>query len=229
MPLACLRVDYKPVVSECILVEYHPSVDYKAYANLLSTLMKKQQQLMSPTPAMDKVLVRSLLHLCESDRERECLTYAVVKSSGLSSTQARKTLGFHGLSRRMSSVDSVLKHSQYIRESIDKLARSKENALLQSFGFEYNDSSSDSEASYTTDDEFSPRTAEISVADMTKIVKDCDFNCFEILHRLDNEAVVEKLMNSVQELEITSRESTKLKISYEAFLADKHYNIMHKQ
>ena len=43
MPLACIRVDYKPGVSECVLVEHHSSVDYKAYANLLCTLIKNSK------------------------------------------------------------------------------------------------------------------------------------------------------------------------------------------
>ena len=84
---------------------------------------------------MDKVLLKSLLQLCESDRERECLRYAVVKSSGLSTTQARQTFGFqNNMSSRLSYVDSVIKHAQYIRESIEKLCRTKEKALLRTHG-----------------------------------------------------------------------------------------------
>ena len=179
MPLACIRVDYKPGVSECVLVEHHSSVDYKAYANLLCTLMKKQQQMISPIRAMDKALLRSLLQLCESDRERECLRYAVVKSSGLSTTQARKTFGFQNLSCRLSRIDRAIIHAQYICESIEKLARTKEKALLQSFGLDCQYSSSDSEYSDVTDDE-EPccEAAELSVADMAKLVRDCEFKIF---------------------------------------------------
>ena len=107
----------KPGVSECILVEHHRSVDYTNYSKLLCTLLKKQQQLSSPTQAMDKELLKSLLQLCESDRERECLRYAVVKSSRLSTTQARRTFGFQNLSSRLSR---AIKHAQCIRESIEK-------------------------------------------------------------------------------------------------------------
>lgn len=91
--------------------------------------------------------------LCGWDRERECLSYAVVKSSGLSTAQARKTFGFQNLlSSRLSQVHSAIKHAQYISESIEKLARTKRKALLQSSGFDCQVSSSDSEYSDITDD-----------------------------------------------------------------------------
>jgi hypothetical protein len=235
MPLACLRVDYKPGVSECILVEHHNnSVDYKTYANLLCTLIKKQQQVISnsPTQAMDKALLRSLLQLCESDRERECLRYAVVKSSGLSTTQACKAFGFQNLSSRLSQVENAIKHAQCIRESIDKLARTKEKALLQSFGLECRDSSSDSEYSDVTDDEEPCREGAqltCSVADMTKLVKDCEFNYFEVFHRVVNAVTTEELMSKLEELDITSNEKKKLKISHEAFIAEEDVNAVCKR
>lgn len=90
---------------------------------------------------MDKELLKSLLQLCESDRERECLKYA---GSGLSATQGRKTYGFDNLSSRLLRVDSAIKYAQYIRKSTEKLCRTKEKALLQSFGLHCQDSSSDS-------------------------------------------------------------------------------------
>lgn len=36
MPLVCLRLDYKPGKSECILIEYHDGVNYKNLLQLLS-------------------------------------------------------------------------------------------------------------------------------------------------------------------------------------------------
>ena len=176
---------------------------------------------------MDKALLRSLLELYDSDRERECLRYA---SSGLSATTAHKTFGFQNLSSRISRVDSVIKHSQYIRESIEKLARTKEKALLQSFGLDCQDSSSDSEYSdVTDDDEPYHEGAELSLADMVKLVKDCEFNYFEVFHRVDNAVTMEELMSKVQELDITASEKNKLKISHEAFLAEEELNAVHKR
>ncbi len=60
-------------------------------------------------PNIDKKMLKSLLVLCESDRERETLRYAVVKSSGLSMTQARKSFGYDNASRRMLNVENAAK------------------------------------------------------------------------------------------------------------------------
>ena len=38
MPLVCLRLDYKPGKSECILIEYHDGVNYKNLLQLLQNV-----------------------------------------------------------------------------------------------------------------------------------------------------------------------------------------------
>ena len=83
MPLVCLRLDYKPGKSECILIEYHDRVNYK---NLLQLLQNVIPSAVVDTK-MDKSLLRALLGLCQSDRERESIRYAVFKASGFTSTQ----------------------------------------------------------------------------------------------------------------------------------------------
>ena len=73
----------------------------------------------------------SLLQLCESDRERETLRYAVVESSGLSVTQARKSFVWDNAPRMMLNVENAIEHAQSIYEAMDKLARTKEKATSQ--------------------------------------------------------------------------------------------------
>ena len=86
MPLACLCIDYSPGVSKCILTEFLPSIDYKNFAGLLSSIIKQQQNLKQPVCCLDKSLLAGLLKMCGSDRERELLRYTAVKSLGLSAT-----------------------------------------------------------------------------------------------------------------------------------------------
>ena len=140
-----------------------------------------------------------------------------------------QSLVFQNLSSRLSRVDSVIKHAQYIRESMEKLARTKEKALLQSFGLDCQDSSSESEYSDVTDDE-EPccEAAELSVAEIAKLMKDCEFNYFEIHHRVNNAVTTKELMTKLDEVDLTSSERRKLEISHEAFLAEEDLNV-HKQ
>ena len=64
MPLACIRIDYAPGRSECVLLEHHHGVNYKNLSKLLQNVVPKS----SPS-AVDKTLIHSLLGLCQSDRE----------------------------------------------------------------------------------------------------------------------------------------------------------------
>ena len=81
---------------------------------------------------MDKTLIHSLLGLCQSDRERECLRYAVFKASGLSATQARKQFGLESMSQRTRKVEDVITHVEYIQTAIEKLALTKESSFHES-------------------------------------------------------------------------------------------------
>ena len=78
MPLASLHVDFKSGVSKCFLVEHHPSVNYQNLIALLKTVMERQQP--KSGLRLEKAIVKSLLGLYQSDRERECVRYAVYKA-----------------------------------------------------------------------------------------------------------------------------------------------------
>ena len=80
IPLICLRIDHCPGISECILTEFIPSVDYKAFAGLLSSIIQQQERkFKQPVCYLDKSLLGGLLKICESDREREIIWYSCKK------------------------------------------------------------------------------------------------------------------------------------------------------
>ena len=139
MPLVCLRIDYRPGVSECILLEFVEGVNYKAFSQLLHNVLKQQPKRAS---FIDKNILGGLLQLCLSDRERELVRYAAVKSAGLSSTQAQKQLGFQNMTDRVAKVQNAFQHAMFIRKSIDGLASTKDKAFLKSIGITIDDSSS---------------------------------------------------------------------------------------
>lgn len=118
MPLVCIRIDYKPGLAECMLIEHVRGVEYKNMRTLLHSVVANSA---SPSTVVNKSVVKSLLGLCQSDRERECVRYAFFKSFGMSATQARKIFGFENVTRRSKNVEQAIEHAKYIRTSIEKL------------------------------------------------------------------------------------------------------------
>lgn len=78
---------------------------------------------------MTKEELKELLSLADSDKERECIRYAVFKSSGVTQTTARRTLGLEKMNERCKKVDTCISEAQQIRKIVDDMA------LLRHFGF----------------------------------------------------------------------------------------------
>ena len=57
-------------------------------------------------------------------------------------TQARKPFGFQNMSQRMKKVEDVITHVEYICTAVDKLAVTKENAVLRNLGLSCSDEDS---------------------------------------------------------------------------------------
>ena len=70
MPLVCIRVDYSPGRSECLLLKHVSGVNYNNMRTLLHKIVSTCN-LTSPNTMVNKSVVKSLLGLCQSDRERE--------------------------------------------------------------------------------------------------------------------------------------------------------------
>ena len=167
---------------------------------------------------VNKSVVKSLLGLCQSDRERECIRYAFFKSSGMSATQARKSFGFERMVSRSKKVEQAIEHARYIRSSVEKLSKIKEKAVQRNLGIDFDDDSSSDEAFEEPSTLPLLTQEELNVEEMTKLVKDSLFNWFEIDERLqmygsDNS----QLEKPVETLQITTREKEVLSISLEAY------------
>ena len=247
MPLACLRVDYRPGVSKCFLVEHHPSVNYENLTSLLRCIMERQQP-KSSVPPLDKATVKSLLGLCQSDKERECIRYAVFKASGVSSTQARKQFGFENMVERSKRVEACIDHAKYIRKSLDELARSRERSVLMSLGIQP-DSSDSSSVGESTDDEddyycnrLDQSQSKVGSLDwqdllpkLSEIVRQSEFNWFEVVSRVEalvginnSDEVITEMSSSIEKLQLGHKEQKLLHSSHQAFLADQKFNRIQK-
>ena len=131
MPLVCIRVDYKPGVHECFLLESVPGVNYQNFIHLFEAATRHTPP---HSTSLSKQELKSLLSVCKSDRERACMRYAVFKASGFSATHARKQFGFQNISKQAKDVEDALKQCQFIRDSIEKLMSIQEKFLLLSLG-----------------------------------------------------------------------------------------------
>ena len=227
MPLVCIRVDYSLGKSECLLLEHVLGVNYNNMRILLHKVVSTSNFTSHTTTMVSKNVVKSLLGLCQSDRERECVRYALFKSSGMSATQARKNLGFERMASRSEKVEQAIEHATYIRSSVEKLSKIKEKAVLRNLGIDWGDDSSSDES---VDDEILEEPPllpeftqeELDVGEMTKLVKDSLFNWFEIDERLQkiygwDKSQLQKLSQSIDSLQITSREKEMLSVSLEAY------------
>jgi hypothetical protein len=80
MPLACIQIQFNAGLSECYLVEHSPNTNYNALQGLIASVIQKTSK-ENPAP-VSKEVVKELLGLCQSDRERECMRYAAFRFSG---------------------------------------------------------------------------------------------------------------------------------------------------
>ena len=83
-------------------------------------------------------LLKQLLRITQTERERECIRYAIYKTSGATPTEARQLYGFENT--RL--VDTCIKEMKEIYEAAESLAHIQEQALQDTLGFQSNSSKS---------------------------------------------------------------------------------------
>ena len=232
MPLACIRVEYRAGVSDCFLIECYPNANYSSIQALIKSVMQKNSS--SNSNPISKDVVKSLLSLCQSDRKHECLRFTVFKASGLSATQIRKQCGFESMTERSKVVEDTLQHAKYIRESIDKFAKSKDHSMLKALGVPSDAVDSDSSTDQSTDDEQSAddlsesdqqmESVQYDLPTLVEIARNSLFNFFEIAEQLNKCLLSHSRVLELLKPELTQEEYNQLQISYEAFCLDEQLN-----
>lgn len=242
MPLVAIRVgDPKQGFSFSILMEKFSGTDYSKMGAIINGLANTS---MRKVVTLEKSVVKMLLSISQSDRERECLRYAVYKASGMTATMVRRTYGFEGMQARAISVESALLEIKQIREAIDDLANTKEESLLVHLGFNLpvdsadsstDDSSEEEEASiaqhleasavasschYSDKDEQNPQ-------DLQVLLTECNYNWFEFLEQYQSNlpegtsSDAEMLYNEVLKFKLDAQAAQLVEQSYQAFVATK--------
>ena len=172
---------------------------------------------------MERSCVKMLLNLAQSDRERQCIRYAVFKASGITPTQARRIYGFDSISQSASKVDEAIHDAQKIREAIQDISAIQDEALLMQFGFVKQEGSSSSEDELECEscgednlfDDCQPSRSleedfDLSEDYLREVLNQSDYNWFEVSNVLENKFpntdVRNKVLSLIPKLELKERE-----------------------
>ena len=160
-----------PLVSVCvgdsgkgrsftILIEHSRGVDYSQ----MSSVINGMAGVCSGNDSPKLETVKMLLALAQSNRERECIRYAIFKASGMSATRARHQYGFDRMIEHSSHVKEAMIEVQQIRETVEDIACIEDQALLVPFGIqdETSHSSCSSSEDYDVDERDGQELYEVS-------------------------------------------------------------------
>lgn len=123
--------------------------------SVLQSLLNKTVSYGVSNVALSKDEIKKLLYLANGDEAQKVyIKYAVIKSSGLSATKAKAIYGIHMTEKRKQMMMEVAEEAEAIKQSIEKIAGIKEEALLKSFGLEQEFFSEDDDSSSETDTDY---------------------------------------------------------------------------
>ena len=233
MPVVAIRIqEPSSGRAEIHIMELISGVDYLKLSHFLNACANKKS---TPTPSMSKAELKELLHLAQSDKERELVRYTAFRASGLTKTGAQKHFGFQNLPERIARVEESLKEVARIRDCIDSLSKVQEDALLQSMGI---NPGGDSSEECTDSDEDQNSESDNPSADLLTLPTDEELlqflkqsrcNWFElvdhVVKRSDNceEATItqlEKVFPHVMALDLSNSEKCLIEQSHQAFNLD---------
>ena len=240
MPLAAIRIG-NPAQGTLhyVVVAKQQSINYTVFQSLLEKSLES-----SKVVTLSKGKMTELLFLAESEAEKERLRYAVVKSSSLSSTQARRIYGFRDINRRIDMVNNAATEAQSIKECIEKICRIKDKSLLRSFGVDDDDdgsssgSESDSESASDSEDDMecasSTQRKDCTVPSCEKcldLLRSCNLNWFEFAKKVQDlykdagteaiESALLDFMKSITLLDISPKDKKIIEQSRTAYFASK--------
>ena len=107
IPVAAIRCgNPESGISRTFLMEHLVSDCDHLYQTIIEFYLDGMKKSVSSGPQMTKDNLGQLLALAQSDRERECIKYAVFKTSGLSASAAWKFYGFSDITQVAEEVEA---------------------------------------------------------------------------------------------------------------------------
>ena len=168
-----------------MLLESSQGVDYKKLSNVLNSMdvLSKVDH-----KGLKKGTVKNLLNLAQSDRERECIRYAIFKASRMTPTRVRHRYGFEGMAKRAKKVEDVIDEVLSIREAINDLATIEDTAVLATLGIQ-SVSDSDDESDIQLDSSFNSAdsaTSEVFCLSLFKeLIHQSCYNWFDVVDQAE--------------------------------------------
>ena len=128
------RLLQMPLVAMCIqnelfLIEKIEGLKYPLLVSFLQGKLSRSQVQQGIT----KDELKQLLTLAKSDRERECIQYAVFRASGISQTKARQQFGMENMYERSAHVEACISEAKEIKSAISELAILQDLAILDCY------------------------------------------------------------------------------------------------
>ena len=195
MPLVALRLQCSNDSAKLYLMEKVDSLDYEKVLKFLKSqiLITKYSRC-----GMSKDELQQLLLIAQSERERECIRYAVFKSTCSTSSEARRKYGFDRMGDRAVQVEDCIRQAKEIHHAIDELANSQDK---ECYGIQ-DDNSSESDDEVETQDLVISDSKSVSlpnVAVLLNLLSESQFNWFEFVEKV--ECAVDQNPNTASALE----------------------------
>lgn len=138
-----------PVCCQLYVMEKVEGLSYIHLSKFLTSKLTINQA----KQGMTKEDLKKLLLIASNDKERECIKYAVYKSSGITPTQARLKYGLGNMAVRASRVESCVAEAEEIIKAYDDIYQIQRKALLDSDYYQDNDSNNSREDEGSSEDD----------------------------------------------------------------------------
>eukprot|EP00731_Ephydatia_muelleri_P013410 Em0007g720a len=119
-----------------------------------------------------------LLSVAQTQRERQLISYGIVKSLGLSSESAKHHFGITRVPNRIARVQQTITDMQTLREFINQISHVKEKSILQILGLDVDSEMSES----NENEEYSSDTNDGGVSRQACGVSNEDVQVMEVTH-----------------------------------------------
>ncbi len=211
MPLVTILVgDPSSGRSLTYLIESQHGTNYQTIQNLLSSRIKEKN-----ISGLTKEVLKGILSMARSDRERELLRYTAFISGNYTQTSARRTLGLESMNRRVLKVENSIEEAKAIRESIEQMALDEVRSIIP-----LHDSDPDSDTELTITPEITS-DVEQHLLDVLKI---SNFNWFEFVCQIKaaqfETSPVKVFYSNLRNFGLSEREVNLTEQSHSAFEKD---------
>lgn len=184
--------------------------------------------------------LKRLLSLTRNDRERECVSYAVFRASGVSQTKARRQFGLENMYERSAHVEACISEAEDIKSVVSELATLQDQAILDCYcgGVSPEEpphfSESSGESDSAEEESFSSCESDGGSVSSVKevpdqqtllhILRDCEYNWFHFIEQVEDSSDfhgenLEDFFNKLPHLELNPHSMELVVQSHRAFSA----------